>query len=63
MGLEGISIWQLLIIFLIVTLLFGSKRLGSLGEDLGSAIKGFKKATIPVYEPDEFLKVLSAIEN
>ena len=26
-------------------------------------IKGFKKATIPVYEPDEFLKVLSAIEN
>jgi len=40
----GISIWQLLIILAIVVLLFGTKRLKSLGGDLGSAIKGFKKA-------------------
>lgn len=40
----GISIWQLLIILLIVVLLFGSKRLRSLGSDLGSAIRGFKKS-------------------
>lgn len=40
----GISIWQLLIIALIVILLFGTKKLGTLGSDLGSALKGFKKA-------------------
>jgi sec-independent protein translocase protein TatA len=40
----GISIWQLLIIFAIILLLFGTKKLRGLGGDLGSAIKGFKKA-------------------
>ncbi|MCB1722487.1 MAG: Sec-independent protein translocase subunit TatA [Chromatiaceae bacterium] len=44
MGIGGISIWQLLIILVIVLLLFGTKRLRNLGGDLGSAVKGFKKA-------------------
>lgn len=44
MGFGGISIWQLLIILVIVLLLFGTKRLRNLGGDLGNAIKGFKKA-------------------
>ena len=44
MGLGGISIWQLLIILAIVLVLFGAKRLSTLGSDLGSAVKGFKKA-------------------
>jgi len=44
MGLGGISIWQLLIILVIVVLLFGTKRLGNLGSDLGSAIRGFRKS-------------------
>ncbi len=44
MGLGGISIWQLLIILVIVLLLFGTKKLRGLGGDLGGAIKGFKKA-------------------
>lgn len=43
MGISGIGIWQLLIILMIVIMLFGSKRLGSLGSDLGTAIKGFRK--------------------
>ncbi|GGD76472.1 twin-arginine translocase TatA/TatE family subunit [Lacimicrobium alkaliphilum] len=43
----GISLWQLLIIFAIVLLLFGTKRLRTLGSDLGSAIKGFKKEIDP----------------
>ena len=43
MGLGGISIWQLAIVLLIVVLIFGTKRLKSIGSDLGSAIKGFKK--------------------
>lgn len=40
----GISIWQLLIVALIVVLLFGTKKLRSLGGDLGGAVKGFKNA-------------------
>jgi sec-independent protein translocase protein TatA len=44
MGLGGISIWQLLIVLVIVLLLFGTKRLKNIGGDLGGAIKGFKKA-------------------
>ncbi len=40
----GISIWQLLIIAVIVVLLFGTNKLRNLGSDLGSSIKGFKKA-------------------
>lgn len=44
MGLGGVSIWQLLIILAIVVMIFGTKRLSSLGSDLGGAIKGFKKA-------------------
>jgi sec-independent protein translocase protein TatA len=44
MGLGGISIWQLLIILVIVVLIFGTKRLKSLGGDLGGALKSFRKA-------------------
>jgi sec-independent protein translocase protein TatA len=40
----GISPMQLVIILVIVVLLFGTKKLRSLGGDLGSAMKGFKKA-------------------
>jgi sec-independent protein translocase protein TatA len=40
----GISVWQLLIIFAIIILLFGTKKLRNLGADLGGAIKGFKKS-------------------
>ena len=44
MGFGGISIWQLLIILVVIFLIFGSGKLRSLGSDLGSSIKGFKKA-------------------
>ncbi len=44
MGLGGISIWQLLIVLVIVALIFGTKRLRNIGGDLGGAVKGFKKA-------------------
>jgi sec-independent protein translocase protein TatA len=40
----GISIWQLVIVLVIVLLLFGTKRLKNIGGDLGGAIKGFRKA-------------------
>lgn len=38
----GISIWQLLIVLVIVLLLFGTKKLRGIGSDLGGAVKGFR---------------------
>jgi sec-independent protein translocase protein TatA len=38
------NLWQLAIVLLIVVLIFGTKRLKSIGTDLGGAIKGFKKS-------------------
>ena len=43
MGIGGISMWQLLILLLIVVLVFGTKRLRNMGSDLGAAVKGFRK--------------------
>jgi len=43
MGLGGISISSLLLILLIVMVLFGTKKLRSVGSDLGGAIKSFKE--------------------
>lgn len=40
----GISIWQIAIIVIVVAVLFGGKRLRNLGGDLGTSLKGFKKA-------------------
>lgn len=44
MGISGISLWQLLIVLLIVVLIFGTKKLRTLGGDLGGAVKSFRKA-------------------
>jgi sec-independent protein translocase protein TatA len=44
MGLGGISVSELLIVLVIVVLIFGTKRLKSIGSDLGGAIKGFRSA-------------------
>lgn len=37
------SIWQLLIVLLIVVMIFGTKKLKNIGGDLGGAIKSFKE--------------------
>ena len=39
----GLSIWHWLIVLLIVILVFGTKKLSSVGKDLGGAVKGFKE--------------------
>ena len=36
------SIWHWLIVLVIVMLVFGTKKLGNIGSDLGKAVKGFK---------------------
>jgi sec-independent protein translocase protein TatA len=40
----GIGFKELLIILAIALLIFGAKRLRTIGSDLGGAVKGFKKA-------------------
>lgn len=55
----GISIWQLVIIAVIVVLLFGTKKLRNLGSDLGSAVKGFKKAVTDEEKSEEKSDVLA----
>ncbi len=53
MGLGGISMWQLLIVLLIVVVIFGTKKLSSMGGDLGGAVKGFRKAMSDAESEDE----------
>ena len=63
MGFGGISIWQLLIILVIVLLLFGTKRLKNLGSDLGSAVKGFKGAMTDAEKEADKAKLEKADED
>jgi sec-independent protein translocase protein TatA len=38
----SLSIWHWLIVLLVIVLVFGTKKLGNVGSDLGKAVKGFK---------------------
>jgi sec-independent protein translocase protein TatA len=46
----GPSIWQLVIVLVIIVLIFGTKKLRNMGSDLGGAMKSFKSA---INEKDE----------
>ena len=37
------SIWHWLIVLVIVLLIFGTKKLRNIGQDLGGAVRGFKE--------------------
>ncbi len=39
----SLSIWHWLIVLLVIVLIFGTKKLGNVGRDLGNAVKGFKE--------------------
>jgi len=49
----GFSIWHWLVVLVIVALIFGTKKLRNIGEDMGSAIKSFRKG---MQEGDESAK-------
>lgn len=49
------SIWHWLIVLLVVVLVFGTKKLGNIGKDLGEGIKGFKKGLKDGDEPPQQL--------
>jgi len=46
------SIWHWVIVLVVVILVFGTKKLGNLGSDLGKAVKGFKDG-VKVNEGEE----------
>ena len=57
----GFGMTELLVILAIVLLIFGPKRIKSIGSDLGSAIKGFRKAVTDddqTKTPDNAAKVI-----
>jgi len=39
----SLSIWHWLIVLVVVVLVFGTKKLGNIGADLGKAVRGFKE--------------------
>ena len=41
---SGIGIWELVIIFAVLLLLFGAKRLPEMGRSLGRGMREFKEA-------------------
>jgi len=49
----GISVWQLLILLVIVLVIFGTKRLRNAGSDLGGAIKGFREGMAGADDDEE----------
>lgn len=68
--MAGISMWKLLIIAGIVVMVFGTKRLSSLGSDLGGAIRDFKKSFSPeesvmevINEQNAYPKALDAAQK
>jgi sec-independent protein translocase protein TatA len=54
------SIWHWLIVLVIVMLVFGTKKLRNIGEDLGGAVKGFKDGMKSADEPKEQITQSSA---
>lgn len=53
------SIWHWLIVLLVVVLIFGTKKLRNLGQDLGGAVKGFKEGM----KGDEDSKATAKLEG
>ncbi len=47
----SLSIWHWLIVLAIVVLVFGTKKLGTIGKDVGSAVHGFKEGIKGADEP------------
>jgi sec-independent protein translocase protein TatA len=60
----GLSIWHWLIVLVVVLLIFGTKKLRNIGQDLGGAVKGFKEGmktseetATPAKDPDSSQKI------
>jgi sec-independent protein translocase protein TatA len=56
------SIWHWLIVLVVVVLIFGTKKLGNVGKDLGNAVKGFKEG-MKTDEPKEGEASLKQVQD
>ena len=56
----GLSIWHWLIVLLVVVLIFGTKKLRNIGQDLGGAVKGFKEGVKGTEAEADAAKAVSA---
>lgn len=59
--LSNLSGWELIVIFAVILLFFGAKRLPELSESLGKSLKRFKKATSEV--EDEVRSALDEVNK
>lgn len=63
----GFGMTELIVILVIVVMLFGTKKLKNMGGDIGSAIKGFRKAMVSDEEPkalqDDQQETLTSTNN
>ena len=57
------SIWHWVIVLVIVLLVFGTKKLRNIGEDLGGAVKGFKDGMKSSEEPKEQIQQSAAASD
>ncbi|RJG09450.1 Sec-independent protein translocase subunit TatA [Massilia cavernae] len=39
----SMSVWHWLIVLVVILLIFGTKKLGNMGSDIGKAVRGFKE--------------------
>jgi sec-independent protein translocase protein TatA len=56
----SLSIWHWLIVLLVVVLIFGTKKLRNIGQDLGGAVKGFKEGVKGANEDADATKSAAA---
>lgn len=61
--MDGLSIGSLILIIVLAILLFGSKRLRGLGEDVGKAITGFRKGMREVEDGKKDIQEVMKSEN
>ena len=59
----GFSIWHWLVVLLIVALIFGTKRLRNMGDDVGGAVKNFRKAMQDDDKPAASTEAQSKLEK
>lgn len=65
-----LSVWEILIIVLVIVILFGAGRIAKAGGELGKGIKAFKdglqgkdEQTNPEHDPVEYVDDASKIEQ
>ena len=47
----GLSLWHWLVVLVVIVLVFGTRKLRNVGQDLGEAVKGFRKGMRDGDEP------------